>query len=470
MRPVCFGTINLEKLLTSVSKIKVTLIDSAIKRHVSGEYSFSKIGRYLRIKSKDNQKLTLKIPKIIKLTPDLVAFVGLYLGDGNKTGNIGFSQREIHILKFAYDMELKIFGQNFENRWSILEDTQRFKTPIMKRKLQPIKKIITSKNKGLSGKELELAAQREFLVREFLSKARHVGLSIKRKEINRPVISPLKGAKKPGESSLEYIHDLYGSRHFLPLWLKIVYDVTNSIIDGEKYEWISWKTSPREASYQLDVIKYITQRVRYMTGRGQSKYKVTRGLTDQGFIKISKRGQHTATICAQIPLNPLFFLVCGLYLAEGDTKKEHIFIFDKKEAPIRVGITSSEERVVRAFVELLENLGKDLISRWKVKVGTKYLVETEEIAQRLGVVTLRGGEKGQGYVRTQELHEMAKNWALQEFPFLRKYSDLYTNLEITGVGIPRVHVMAKTTIDVYFVALVRDSVFYPYELFKYIKG
>jgi len=468
MKEISFGTINLEGLLSS-KKVELTLIDSATRRPISATYSYSRMDHRLKIMSQENPSIALIIDSEIQLTPSIIAFIGLYLGDGNKTGNIGFSQREINILKFAYDMELRIFGQNFRNRWSILEDTKRFESEAMKRKLKSIEKVIAAKNKSLSGKDLKLAAQREFLIREFLAKASRARLTINRSDINRPVISPLKGAKAPGKSSLEYIHDLYGSKYFLPLWLKIVYDVVNSIINEEKFAWINWVIPPKESPYKLDVSEYILQRVRYGTSPASSRYKVTQKLTNPNFIEISKRGRYKATVKRQLSLSPLLFLVSGFYLAEGDTKKEHVFIFEKKEVPIRVGITSSEERVVRAFIELLENLGENLIGRWKVKVGTKYLIETEEIAQRLGVITVRGGDKGQGYVRTQELHEVAKTWALQEFPFLKKYKDVYTNLEITGVGIPRVHIMAKPTIDAYFVSLVRDAVFHPYELFKYVK-
>jgi len=467
MSQVSFGTINLEELLASTERIELTLIDSATKRPVSGTYSYSIVNNKIKIVPRENPGMSLILDKEIQLTPDVISFVGLYLGDGNKTGNIGFSQREINILKFAHDVEAKLFGNNFRNRWSILEDTRRFETPSMKKRLKQIEKEVVAINKHLRGDLLKLEAQREFLIREFISKAIHVGLKVSRDDINRPVVSPLKGARALGQSSLEYIHDLYGSRYFLPLWLKIVYDVVDSIImKNEEKEWIRWDIPPRGSRYVLNVQKYVSN-IYYRTTSSSSRYNVTKILGDPDFIEISKRRGFKAIISKQILLSPFLFLISGLYLAEGDTKKEHIFVFDRERVPLRVALTSSEERVVKAFIEFLETLGKRLVNRWKVKVGSKYFIETEEIAQKMGVITLRGGNIGQGYVRTQELHEAAKNWALKEFPILKKYQHIYSNLEVTGVGIPRVHVMAKSTIDAYFVSLIRDAVFSPSKLFKY---
>ena len=45
-----------------------------------------------------------------------------------------------------------------------------------------------------------------------------------------------------------------------------------------------------------------------------------------------------------------------------------------------------------------------------------------ELAQKYGVVTLRGGQKGQGYLRTLELDHETKNWATSHVKYLGKYS------------------------------------------------
>ena len=118
---------------------------------------------------------------------------------------------------------------------------------------------------------------------------------------------------------------------------------------------------------------------------------------------------------------------------------------------------------------MLENLGKNMLVAWKVKVGTKYESETEEIAQKLGVVTLRGGEKGQGYVRTFELDSEAKKWALNYNDILKNYVAEYHHLEMTGAGITRVHIISHPPLGPFFLTLIREMVFNTDNLENYLK-
>ena len=69
--------------------------------------------------------------------------------------------------------------------------------------------------------------------------------------------------------------------------------------------------------------------------------------------------------------------------------------------------------------------------------------EIEQLAQKYGVITLRGGEKGQGYLRTLELDHETKNWAISHVKYLGKYSELFHHTEITGVGVPRIDISSK---------------------------
>jgi hypothetical protein len=440
--------------------IKVKLTDLGATWLIQKQYQWKSDGDCLEIRPVDDFNKVLKLPKIIPLTPRRIAFLGLYDGDGNKARDgerqIGFSQREINIHKFANDMFFEIFGSQFTVKWSILEDTRRFETNEMKQELEKLQSRLSG---HYPTRFDNVALQKEYLKREFLSAAQRVNLQVDDSQLQTPVVSPKKGARASGKSSLEYIQNLAGSEKFLPLWLKIVRTCTDSIILNQQCveDVVVFNGYPREISFfELDVKRYVGD-IRWATGRGNAKYLLSS--LNEDFFEIAKSKKVRLSVRRRLKMTPFIFLSAGIYLAEGDTKKDDIFIFENVPVSLNVALTSSEAEYIQTFVELLETIGKDLVKSWKVKVGTKYEWETEELAQRLGTITLRAGEKGQGYVRTLELDEELKNWGLKNHPILDKYSHLYHHAEITGVGIPRVHVLSSAQLAPYFISLIRDSIF-----------
>ena len=451
-----FGTIDCQSLLESLNgSVEVTLIDSGIKRPMKGKYQWEEKQDFIVVGPFNEPEKAISIQKEIPITSDLLGFIGLYLGDGDKTGDIGFSQREINILKFAVDMQNKIFSSQFPMAFSILEDTKRFQNESLTQKLDSIKRELRNELPQPI-ENIEKKTQQEFLIREFLEKASSVSLAVERSSIGSPVISPKKGARAAGKSSLEYIQQLRGSAWLLPLWMKIVYETVDSVVKKKevKGNWLRWET---DKEYLLNVSSYLREEVSYFTGRKIARYEVEKENCRARIIY--KTNRHKACINDPLKLSPLFFLVAGFYFAEGDTKKENIFLFDRQKVSLSVALTSSEERILDSFIKLLNLIGDDLLNKWKVKVGTKYFMELEEIAQKMGVITMRGGVKGQGYVRTLEIHEAMREWALSLFPCLAPYKTRYTNVEVTGVGIPRVHLMGNSTVDVYFFSLLKDAIF-----------
>ena len=124
---ISFGYIDVKKLMEETKgKIKLILTDSALERPLIASYKFKIEKDRVRIFSKSSSEGCFYLPAEISLTPKVIAFFGLYAGDGDKTGDIGFSQREMHINRFAYLMMTEIFGDNSTITWSILEDIKRF--------------------------------------------------------------------------------------------------------------------------------------------------------------------------------------------------------------------------------------------------------------------------------------------------------------------------------------------------------
>jgi hypothetical protein len=455
------GYVDVKELLERCrGDVEITLTDLGATCKLERRYQWTVNGDFTEIRPIDDLSKKLKLPTRIYLTPRIVAFIGLYDGDGNKARNggreIGFSQREINIHKFASDMFKEIFGSQFETKWSILEDTRRFETDEIRQELDRLRSQMIARNPAESP-ELD-ALKKEYIRREFLEAARKVGLNVNESQIRTPVVSSKKGAKAAGKSSLEYIQNLSGSGKFLTIWLKIVRICTDNIISNKPCaEGLVFSGEPHESGIHiLDVGSY-TRSLKWATGKRTAKYIVENA--GNGFVEIAKSKKVRIRISSRLKLTPFLFLVAGIYLAEGDTKKDNFFTFETTPASLNVALTSSEPEYIGAFIRLLEILGKNLLKSWKVKVGTKYEWETEELAQRFGVISLRAGEKGQGYVRTLELDRELQNWGLTNHPTLRNYSELYHHMEITGVGIPRAHIQAAIQIAPYFISLIRDCVF-----------
>jgi len=454
-----YGLIDLEKLFKTYNgKMESNLTDLGSKWLVSGNYEWKINHNNIKITPKNNN-FSITLPKKIPITGPFLAFIGLYDGDGNKTRGsprpIGFSQREMNIHRFAHDMLHSFFSNQFETKWSLLEDSKRFETPQKRRELSRFRST-SNKYSNFSNNDLI----KEFVKREFLDSATRVGLTVTLNQISTPVISPKKGARALGKSSLEYIQNMKHSEKFLAFWLKIVRSLTDAVIENiqESCGGAFYFNEPPHDSQNilLDVQEYV-KKVRWKLANKFGSYDIKSIGNDS--LSISRSKNKELTIFKKLPLSPFHFLVAGIYLAEGDTKKDYLFVMDKEKVPLTVALTSSEETYLQGFAQMLENLGRGLVVSWKVKVGTKYESETEEIAQKFGVVTLRGGEKGQGYVRTLELDSEAKKWAIEHTPILTKYSDLYHHMEMTGAGIPRVHILSDSTLAPYFISLVRDMAF-----------
>ena len=147
------------------------------------------------------------------------------------------------------------------------------------------------------------------------------------------------------------------------------------------------------------------------------------------------------------------------------------FLFDKKHivGSKAFSLTHTDAMNIQAYCIFLEKLGKKLLVSWKVKIGEKYVTEVELIAQRHGVVLLRGGEKGQGYLRTSELDKFSKEFALNQVEYLKNYSELFHHTEVTGVGIPRIDIAGDSMLIFYLMSLIRDIAICVGNLDKFMK-
>ena len=124
------GHIDLEKLLVSNhGNIENIFLDMGSKFVVENNYEYKVNGEKISIWSKKNPGNKINIQKKIELTPQMIACIGLYEGDGSKHAkggtNIGFSQREIHLHQFMFEQLEKFFPNTFKIQWSILDDPRK---------------------------------------------------------------------------------------------------------------------------------------------------------------------------------------------------------------------------------------------------------------------------------------------------------------------------------------------------------
>ena len=105
------------------------VITDAKDRNYRREYVCDDAGDIILVRREDGNGDTVSIPKIIELDESLVAFFGLYSGDGAKGSEdrkevgrivptISFSQKEKHLVRFAVDQFRRLFPGNIRFTFS----------------------------------------------------------------------------------------------------------------------------------------------------------------------------------------------------------------------------------------------------------------------------------------------------------------------------------------------------------------
>jgi hypothetical protein len=72
---------------------------------------------------------------------------------------------------------------------------------------------------------------------------------------------------------------------------------------------------------------------------------------------------------------------------------------------------------------------------------------------------LRGGNSGDGKLRTMEISIAIKAWALELADCLRPYSDRFSHVEPTGAGVPRIDFWASSSLCRWYFPLIMVAAF-----------
>ncbi len=482
------GHINIDAFLRNRNGIiDLELIDAGRIRPISKEYKWETdpserhvLLRPILSKSSRTKVGDVLIPQFISLTPEMIAFIGAYDGDGNKTNNIGFAQNNPQLQDFVSRGLQILFGDSFHSQVTILEDEKYFQGENIINRMDAIKQeweIQGRQGDNITEKEL----REEILLREYTSQ--YDGCPPD--EPIKFVISPKKGAQAPGKSSYEIIRAQLNSEHFLPFLLAIIKTCVDSILKNSiKLDEITWLGPPLTYHQQyLNLESYVENgKCCYVTSSGKkNQYGICAkqgGLSEpyvewDDLLWIQKPQGRRFAVPVELPLSPILCLMLGYYLAEGSSKKSAYFTFRKKyEKGISLGFNSSEEDTLRVFFNgldvLFPNSRQDIITGWLVKIGGKYFPESITVAEKLGIPLTRRGLKGQGVAGSIEFTKSVRDWALDQFPLMKEWTDKFLHIEFTGAGVPRIDIRCASFPAQFLAAVICDLLFLSEDIEEFV--
>lgn len=499
-----FGELRLKDFLQKTSgQVRGTLASDAKRRWYAADYRWETDATGALILSRaDGTGDAVRMSPVIALDEALIAFFGLYSGDGAKgTENpealgkvkvqISFSQRELNLVRFAVEQFRRLFSGDIRFVFSIGEDSAYFMDGAGFESLQALYGGDVPEPKTLSEAHPQLTAADE----RYLSERRHVPgtneehlafyyshkptmesvlTEVKKRDIlqagialteNDRVTASLrrpfkKGARQPGRSSRSDEVHVGGINGFGEFFLKMLHEVEASILHDTAISTqglVAWHARPSEIGKPLDIYEFF-QHHPYGTLADERPQILTEGVLLSGRWPRSKETK----LYPLLRMDPLWCYTSGLYLAEGTTPKPFLFqMFTSKPKRLRLGFTSSENTSLALMLRALGNLfpAEQYLDAWKVKVGSQYFPELVVIGLKNGVPMLRGGNSGDGKLRTMEISVAVKEWALQLAECLRPYADKFSHVEPTGAGVPRIDFWASSSLCRWYFPLMLYATF-----------
>jgi hypothetical protein len=512
------GHLEVERYLQRVKGLVTgCVITDAKDRHYRQLYAYSDQGDLLHVKRDDGYGDTVVIPKRIALNESLVAFFGLYSGDGakgtehqNEPGRIvpkiSFSQKEKHLVRFAVDHFRKLFPGAIRFSFTLGEDSALFMAGEYKDRLEEYyrkrKGYIPTPINTLDAKSIPLSpadiaylaeerpdirssneynlafyyqhkpAMEAILTAEKEQELASVGISTAADiRITASLRRPYKkGARQPGGSSRSDEIHIGGLNGLGELFLKMMHEIEDSVLRDSRISstgLVEWTDKPTKVGQLLDLNQFFCHNP---YGMVNSARPVNLTVVANRIIGMWRKGS-TISLARTLRTDPLWCYIAGLYLAEGSTPKEALFrMFSESPGPMALGFTSSEGTSLELMLRSLRRifLPEACLETWKVKVGSQYFPELVMTGLKQGVPMLRGGNSGDGKLRTMEISLAIKEWALSvadsplagEQSLLRcEYANRYSHVEPTGAGVARIDFSASSALCRWYFPLLMHTVF-----------
>ncbi len=444
----------------------------------------------------------VKIKPVIEIDETLLAFFGLYSGDGAKGSEsptnpgvvkpvISFSQRERNLVRFAVEQFRRLFPGAIHFVFSLGEDSAFFMDGVGLEMLRDHYEgsVPTTPNLSDVHPSLNTADERyiaetrsvdgtneEYLAFYYFHKdamqkiltavkekhLRDSGVDLKKEDrVTASLRRPFKkGAREPGGSSRSDEMHVGGLNGFGELFLKMLHEIEESIFNDERISTqglIQWRGKPSKLGEQIDIKQFFRSH-NYGALAGERPE-----FSEEATFLIGKWPRSKKVrLSRAVRIDPLMCYVSGLYLAEGSTPKSSMFaMFNKTVRGLSLGFTTSENISLDLMFRSLQKIfqKEDCVNTWKIKVGSQYFPELVVIGLKNGVPMLRGGASGDGKLRTMEISLSLKPWALEVAPSLTPYQEKYSHVEPTGAGLARIDFSASSSLCKWYFPLLIYSAF-----------
>jgi hypothetical protein len=513
------GHLNVEAFLTQTrGEVTGRVITDAKDRVYQQTYAWADAGDgFLNVRRADGAGDVVRVARRVPLDEALIAFFGLYSGDGSKGSEvantpgrivptISFSQREPNLVRFAVDQFRRLFSGDVRFVFSLGEDSAFFMagegaaalndhyraqglrgTPVARR-LADCRPALNDQDRGYCAEtrqdvagsnEEHLAfyythkdAMEVILTRVKEADLARAGVALRVSDratasLRRPF---KKGARQPGGSSRSDEIHVGGLNGFGEFFLKMLHEIEDSILRNATLSasgLVEWIGIPSETGETLDLREFFTTHA-----YGQIAARRPSRLDDldaDHLIGQWPRSGETSLL-KHLRVDPLWCYTSGLYLAEGTTEKAKLFrMFAESPGGLGLGFTSSEGMSLELMLRTLQKLFPidACLDAWKVKVGSQYFPELVVTGLKNGVCMLRGGASGDGKLRTMEISLAIKEWALavaddplQGASLLREhYSNRFSHVEPTGAGVARIDFWCSSSLCRWYFPLVMYTVF-----------
>ena len=497
------GQIRVEDFLTRTEgKVCGKLITDGKARSYLAEYKWQKKDGYLIISRKDDTGNEVRLDPIISLDESLISFFGLYSGDGAKGSEqennpgvikpvISLSQREPNLVRFAVEQFRRIFKGQINFVFSLGEDSAFFmegaglralkqyyggqlpRTPSLD-KIQPHlseadKRYLAEKRPvpGVNDKHLAYYYLHKKAMGDILTRVKKQDLlqsGVKLNPEDRTTASlrrPFKkGARVPGGSSRSDEIHVGGLNGFGELFLKMLHEIEDSVFNDTELSpqgLIKWSGKPSNVGELINVEKFFKENEFGKIGGERPLIR-----KDPVFLEGQWPRSKPIKLKPSMRIDPLWCYISGLYLAEGTTPKSSLFsMYKTKPKALSIGFTSSENISIELMLRALQKLFPEdvCLDAWKIKVGSQYFPELVVIGMKNGVPMLRGGESGDGKLRTMEISLSLKDWALELVPSIKPYADRYSHVEPTGAGLARIDFWASSALGKWFFPFIMYATF-----------